>query len=72
MLGVMLCYHCLEILDNFFNKGGPTSPLHTGGCKVFSQSCGKAIEPPPTQEERSSFPFPGLRIYLSLQRSLSV
>lgn len=22
VLGVMLCYQCLEILDNFFNKGG--------------------------------------------------
>lgn len=62
----------LKFLIIFLIRGDPTSPLHTGASKVFSQSCGEAIDPPPTQEERSSFPSPGQSICLSLQHSLSV
>lgn len=61
----------LKFLIIFLIRGGLTSSFHNGACKVFSQSCGEAIDPPPTQEERPSFPFPGLSIYLSLQHSLS-
>ena len=41
MLGVMLCCHCLEILNKFFNKGVPLLHFALGPAKCLANPVAK-------------------------------